>query len=199
MTTFTEHVYDTSIKRCLEGYNQEIEDWSNQQWFNALGGEIGEFTNVVKKINRHVNGYAGNDEGSGMALYTDMLKKEAADIYLYLVLCQASMLTTGGAIFTNKSSINLDVLSGDGIYDDMPHNLFSLEQQASELQILNGKILELILNGLHLRHADLIWQNIQGITISLLKIASISRFDIKEASIAKFNATSAKINCDITL
>ena len=76
-------------RRCESpnGFNHLLSDWSLSDWMVALTGEVGEANNFVKKLNRIRDNIPGNKDGErdkGKLLLE--LKKELADIYIYLDL-----------------------------------------------------------------------------------------------------------------
>ncbi len=200
ITNWTQYVYDCSIQRCISGYKQEVSHWSGQQWFNATGGEIGELSNVVKKMNRHVNNYAGNDKTATLADYRLYLIDEVADVYLYLVLCQAS-LAEYNANFLDLSNISMTAAldAFPESYGQGRKNLLNMEFQVSELMIVNGKCLEIILVGEEQMKADIMREHMKHITEALVKLSRMAQFDIKEAVKDKFNKTSVKINSKVRI
>lgn len=66
------------------GFNHGLSDWSLSDWFTAVMGELGEAANIVKKLNRIRDGVPGNKETEGEL--REMLKRELADVYIYLDL-----------------------------------------------------------------------------------------------------------------
>lgn len=81
---------ETNVARCTgaDGFNHPLSGWSFSDWVVALGGEIGEALNVVKKLNRVRDGIRGNDR-SPVELRA-ALSDELADAAIYLDLLLAS-------------------------------------------------------------------------------------------------------------
>ena len=73
-------------KRCKEGFKHKLTDWSLNDWMTALTGEVGEAANLIKKLNRIRDEVPGNKEVETGEYLFDQLKKELADIYIYLDL-----------------------------------------------------------------------------------------------------------------
>lgn len=77
-----------NVARCLEGFRQPLDAWSDDQWITAIGGEIGEVCDVVKKLERDAGGYAGNrTDRTGLIA---ALGDEIADAVIYLDLFAAA-------------------------------------------------------------------------------------------------------------
>lgn len=73
-----------NLARCLRWHPDGLVEWSLSDWAVALAGEAGELCNVVKKLNRVRDGLVGNTV-SEEELRVE-LRKEIADVYLYLDL-----------------------------------------------------------------------------------------------------------------
>lgn len=75
-------------ERCNIWHPQDHDDWTLGDWGNALGGEIGELLNVVKKIRRHEAGAATAYNTPELTDLGDQFDNEVADCLLYLdLLC----------------------------------------------------------------------------------------------------------------
>jgi NTP pyrophosphatase (non-canonical NTP hydrolase) len=77
-------------KRCESpsGFNHKLESWSSSDWMVAVLGELGEASNVLKKLNRVRDGIPGNKETPEQL--STKLACELADTYIYLdLLCQS--------------------------------------------------------------------------------------------------------------
>ena len=72
--------YDRGVRWHTDG----LSSWSLSDWCVALGGEVGEMMNIVKKLNRSRDGIKGNNV-KDTQLETE-LGRELADIQIYLVL-----------------------------------------------------------------------------------------------------------------
>jgi NTP pyrophosphatase (non-canonical NTP hydrolase) len=74
------------------GFNHKLEAWSLSDWTTALVGEVGEAANIVKKMNRHRDGTAGNTGDDAIeSLLRTKLADELADVAIYLdLLAQAA-------------------------------------------------------------------------------------------------------------
>ena len=74
-----------------DGFNHQIKNWSLSDWMTATAGELGEASNLIKKLNRIRDGLPGNSETeTAIALHTK-LADEIADTYIYLdLLAQAA-------------------------------------------------------------------------------------------------------------
>lgn len=94
MTTDQFDMYAFSNKnltRCEhpDGFNHHLQSWSLSDWMTATLGELGEASNVLKKLNRVRDGIPGNKETPEelRAMFAD----EMADTFIYLdLLSQAA-------------------------------------------------------------------------------------------------------------
>lgn len=87
------HINDFSVlnrRRCEapNGFNHKLGGWSLSDWFTATLGELGEASNVAKKLNRVRDGIPGNTETAEQL--RENLADELADTYIYLDLLAQS-------------------------------------------------------------------------------------------------------------
>jgi NTP pyrophosphatase (non-canonical NTP hydrolase) len=71
-----------------QGFNHKLASWSLSDWMTATLGELGEASNVAKKLNRIRDGIPGNKETE-----TELraaLADEIADTFIYLDLLAQS-------------------------------------------------------------------------------------------------------------
>lgn len=87
MTLSFAHLRAVNVARCVEGWHHPIDSWSLADWLVALGGEVGEALNIVKKLNRARDGIIGNATGPDQLL--DDLADELADAVIYADLLAA--------------------------------------------------------------------------------------------------------------
>lgn len=73
-----------NYKRSQKWHGAGTGNWSTSDWGIALGGEVGEALNVIKKLNRARDSIVGNDKDVN-ELYAD-LGEELADVMIYLDL-----------------------------------------------------------------------------------------------------------------
>lgn len=78
------HLHAVNADRCINGWNHRLEDWSLSDWLIAIGGEVGEALNVVKKLNRERDGIIGNTVSP--AVLMEALADELADAVIYIDL-----------------------------------------------------------------------------------------------------------------
>lgn len=82
-------IIETSIERCARWHpDGGVMAWSASDWGVAIGGEVGEVLNAIKKLNRITGGYA-NKNKLGRQLVTaeaaiQHIAKEMADTLLYM-------------------------------------------------------------------------------------------------------------------
>jgi hypothetical protein len=82
------HLREVNLARVIEGWNHPLAMWSRDDWAVAVGGELGEAMNILKKLNRERDGITGNDQPA--SALRDMLGDECADAAIYLDLYAAS-------------------------------------------------------------------------------------------------------------
>lgn len=82
---------ECNIARCEapSGFHHDIDSWSLSDWFTAVLGELGEASNIAKKLNRVRDGVPGNGDATPEQLHA-MLKDEIADTFIYLDLLAQS-------------------------------------------------------------------------------------------------------------
>lgn len=85
MTLTFAHLREQNLPRCRRWHPEGAPPWSHDDWLLALGGEVGEALNVVKKLNRDRDGLAGNTRTRD-ELIAD-LGGELADVVIYLDIC----------------------------------------------------------------------------------------------------------------
>jgi NTP pyrophosphatase (non-canonical NTP hydrolase) len=77
-----------NVARSVEGWKHPLESWSPSDWLIAVGGEVGEALNVVKKLNRVRDGITFGAQTTAEALTAD-LADELADAVIYCDLLAA--------------------------------------------------------------------------------------------------------------
>ncbi len=97
----------TNRKRCeaADGFGHDIGSWSLSDWMTATLGELGEASNVAKKLNRVRDGITGNAETPDDL--RNMLADEIADTFIYLdLLAQSQGISLADAVATkfNRTS-----------------------------------------------------------------------------------------------
>ena len=95
-----------NVARCQSptGFNHKLEAWSTSDWMVALVGEVGEASNIIKKLNRIRDGVALKKELPSEMLRVE-LRKELADAQIYLDLLTASLGFNLGEITQHKFNI----------------------------------------------------------------------------------------------
>ena len=97
-----------NLARCeaANGFNHKLGSWSLSDWFTAVLGELGEASNIAKKLNRLRDGITGNTETEEELRIK--LRAEVADTFIYLdLLAQAAGFSLGEAVvdtFDRKSA-----------------------------------------------------------------------------------------------
>jgi hypothetical protein len=77
-----------NVARCVNSWKHALDGWSAADWLIAVGGELGESLNVLKKLNRDRDGIVGNSLTLD-ALVADFAD-ELADTAIYLDLFLAA-------------------------------------------------------------------------------------------------------------
>lgn len=67
-------------------WHKDGEPWSLADWGNALGGEVGELQNIIKKIRRIQTGTKARESEMDIVLLKDEAVKEVADVLIYTFL-----------------------------------------------------------------------------------------------------------------
>jgi len=79
------------------GFNHPLASWSLSDWMTATVGELGEASNIVKKLNRVRDGIPGNAESADELRAN--LADELADTFIYLdLLAQAAGVDLPNAV-----------------------------------------------------------------------------------------------------
>jgi NTP pyrophosphatase (non-canonical NTP hydrolase) len=91
-----------------KGFNHKLASWSLSDWMTATLGELGEASNVAKKLNRIRDGIPGNKETE-----TELraaLADEIADTFIYLdLLAQSQGINLEAAVIDkfNRTSAKI--------------------------------------------------------------------------------------------
>lgn len=103
-----------NVERCehpTKGFCHKIQDWTEDQWTNALCGESGEAANFSKKLSRLRMGFRNFDEipepyknipGGQAEYYKQCLARELADIVCYADLTAAKLGVDLGQVVIDK-------------------------------------------------------------------------------------------------
>lgn len=173
-----------------DGWNHPLSGWDYNDWTVALGGEVGEALNLVKKLNRLRDGIIGN--ASGRLELLGQLSDELADAVIYLDLLLASQ---GQSAFLPADEIvdfeslrraNLRILADPVLYS----------QEVADGPISTSAWCCVALHALGRLAASEIAEQIRRWGSRLMglldQIANAEGIDLEFAVIAKFNATSVK-------
>jgi NTP pyrophosphatase (non-canonical NTP hydrolase) len=97
---------NVNLARCAgDGWNHPLELWSIDDWFVAVGGELGEALNIVKKLNRDRDGIGGNAKPHEQLI--EELGDELADAVIYLDLFLARVGTSFEQLSMDKGFVEL--------------------------------------------------------------------------------------------
>lgn len=80
----------TNLQRSLHWHPNGPQSWRLSQWSNAAAGEMGELCNVIKKMERVMEGLNWSNS-IPIEQLTHMAKLEIGDVILYLDLLAASL------------------------------------------------------------------------------------------------------------
>lgn len=183
--TFTQ-LRDINVRRCLKWQPAGLNDWSLDDWLVAIGGEVGEALNLVKKLNRERDGLVGNEAGHDQLIA--MLADEIADAVIYLDLAMAS------------ESIEL---AGDPAADTFADlRSFQRAWPLPDFPSSAGRKALVALGAISLqadrfaRGGELSYDKLFASAFALLchldELAMLAGIDLGAAVARKFNATSAK-------
>lgn len=168
-----QHLRAVNIARCVGGWNMPLNDWSSADWMIAVGGELGEALNVIKKLNRDAGGYVGNTRTRNELLAD--LADELADTVIYLDLLVAS------EGFTWFEQVDLIIAAN-------PPTLSALGSDA----LKQAGYLAGALDFADEDTAEDIRDAADNLLHVLHEIAAAAGIDLESAVVAKFNRTSEK-------
>lgn len=78
-------------RRCIEGFNHSLEEWSIAEWTNALAGEAGEAANFGKKLIRLRSPVVMLNKNVNKEELENKLMYELADTVIYADLAAQSL------------------------------------------------------------------------------------------------------------
>lgn len=79
------------------GFNHPLSNWTLSDWFTATLGELGEASNIAKKLNRVRDGIPGNTDTPEQL--REKLADELADTFIYLdLLAQSQDIVLADAV-----------------------------------------------------------------------------------------------------
>lgn len=154
-----------------DGWNQPLHGWSIDDWAVALGGELGETLNVVKKLNRARDGMPGNQR-SAAELLGD-LADELADTVLYLDLFMARVEATFEQQIGDRSFVELRNFTAAYPNERAPSAIGRAAIQTLALTVAVHR------GGQLLQRLD--------------ELAFVHGIDLGAAVVSKFNRTSEKL------
>jgi NTP pyrophosphatase (non-canonical NTP hydrolase) len=160
-----------TVASCTEGWHLPLDAWSYPDWLVAVGGELGQALNLVKKLNRERDAIIGNGK-SAPELLRD-LADELADTVIYLDLLLASEGQDFG--FDHFGEI-APVVPPFGI---------GLSVRGSSAMVFAGR----------LAAAETVSATriaARGLLLVLGDLANAAGIELGAAVVAKFNATSAR-------
>lgn len=183
MTLTFEALRIANATRCLRWHKTGLDEWSLPDWTVAVGGEIGEALNVVKKLNRDRDGQPGNTR-SRAELLAD-LGDELADVVIYLdILVAASHDGRLGPLFDRTDFADLRLATIDEFPD--PTALSTSEWATGMLELAGGLACVVLTTPDHIgSQADLLLNAVDAVAYSW-------GIDLGAAVTRKFDATSER-------
>lgn len=154
--------------------------WRETEWVVAIGGEVGEALNVVKKLLRDQQGVVGNGSASRDQLI-EALGCELADVVIYAVV--VADLKRHELPWRDFRDLRKRARSIRDIAVSR-----SLAALACELLWWVGQMA--VTDG---TREILTWRQIEGLIEAVADLADVAGVDLGAAVAAKFNATSAKL------
>ncbi|RYE42039.1 MAG: hypothetical protein EOP24_34305 [Hyphomicrobiales bacterium] len=176
----------TNVQRCVFSFEHALRDWSLSDWIVALGGEVGEGLNVIKKLNRERDGFGGNTKS--LAELEADFADELADAVLYLDLSLAREGLPLCDWAKDFAQLQLDAVNR--LRDEDAG--YSLSDAGRDLFISAGRLAEASTSltgagsGLGFATAA------RKVLEDLACLAELARCDLGAAVARKFNATSQK-------
>lgn len=183
MTLTFEQLRIANATRCLRWHKTGLDEWSLADWCVAVGGEVGEALNVVKKLNRDRDGQPGNTK-SRAELMVD-LGDELADIVIYLdILVAAGGDGRLGVLFARSGFAELRQATIDEFPD--PTMLSTSEWATGMLELSGGLANVVLVNPEHIGGAaDILLNSVDAVAYSW-------GIDLGVAVARKFDATSER-------
>jgi NTP pyrophosphatase (non-canonical NTP hydrolase) len=112
MITF-EYVQEANRARG-KAWHGDAAEWTMSDWGVALGGEVGEALNIIKKLNRERDGLVGNNKSK--AELEEALGKELADIVHYsMIIANVLGIDLGKTVAAKFNEIS--------IRNNLPHRI----------------------------------------------------------------------------
>ena len=176
-----------SATRSVRYYRDGQQPWNAEDWLTALGGEIGEALNVVKKLNRDRERMKGNVASRQTLLHA--LADELADVVIYLDLALLSRSIDA----LRPSQFALDRLRP-------PPRESTASGLGTTVLIAGGQFASALALSIHDNQQDGADDYYRGMAVEraelLLRqigyLASLFGIDLAEAVARKFNADSEK-------
>lgn len=169
--------------RCLRWHQTGLDEWSLADWCVAVGGEVGEALNVVKKLNRDRDGQPGNTRSRAELL--DDLGDELADVVIYLdILVNAGGDSRLGVLFDRADFAELRQATIDEFPD--PTVLSTSEWATGMLEQAGGLANVVLVSPDHIGGAaDVLLNAVDAVAYSW-------GIDLGAATVRKFDATSER-------
>jgi NTP pyrophosphatase (non-canonical NTP hydrolase) len=162
--------------------------WGHDDWLIALGGEVGEALNVVKKVNRDRLKMAGNYDA--MEVLVEKLGAELADVVIYDDILASHFRTDrlgASSAFAVRDFAALRRATEEGLAWREP-SLKALSSAGRTLMTLSGRLAEMV------PHSNAEFAQCCDFILSACDtIAFHAGIDLGAAVVRTFNATSEKL------
>ncbi|CDP51964.1 hypothetical protein [Devosia sp. DBB001] len=169
-----------NVARCIEGWKHPLDSWTIPDWLVAIGGEVGEALNIVKKLNRERDGIIGNQKVASELL--DDLADELADVVIY---CDLTLARLDAPLSPKPAILTFEALA------EFHRNILAETELVSASQ--HGMVmLETLGWACAAEDADQLPLSIRLLVGASETLAHALGIDLGAAVVAKFNATSDK-------
>lgn len=185
-----EALRQVNVLRCVNSFHHPLRSWSLDDWITAVGGELGEAMNLVKKLNRERDGIVGNSVGYSELV--TMLADEIADAVIYLDLTAASeTLEFGSHDFDALRAFDRNWMKPKSASDICRKALIAIGAMGLQAEKLAGS------GRAFTPFASAPLEKLKAAAFDLLlrldDLAEFYDIDLGMAVTAKFNATSKKL------
>jgi NTP pyrophosphatase (non-canonical NTP hydrolase) len=170
---------DAAHARHFRFYAAGGRPWGDTDWVVAIGGEVGEALNIVKKLTRDSQGMLGNGVDRDALLAA--LGSELADIVIYAAVVtglRRRQLPWADFHGLRRYVRSIRVMA---ISSSLPALACELLWWAGTMAVTDGT------------REILTWRQIEGLIGAAADLADVAGIDLGAAVLAKFNATSEKL------
>ncbi len=182
-----DHLREVNVARCVEGWKHPLDGWSLDDWMVATLGELGEASNVLKKLNRARDGITGNSKN--VDELRAALGSELSDTVIYLDLTAASQnLALIGAGSFNSLFLDAARQTPSRMMKFAMRNLSKADEAMDSMAWWRGRQEDKMLAA----RGDAI-EHVEHVTLYLSAIARDHGIALGDAVIRTFNAKSVEL------